>query len=389
MLGDVLRGLELGSGGRAFLIDPNGALIAHSLPDLPAGFTRFSPNFSPHQDEATYTAFDGVPVLAVRSQMPETGWSLIYEQPSSLALSAAEKARRRLTQSLGFAALFALLLVAGLSGFVTRPLNQFRNAVRKMQKGEFDSLLPFRSRDEIGEIAQALRDAQPVLEKRMRDSVLGQMARLIGHDLRQLVQGLRIALDTISRHVTGADETAQKHVGLSLESLDWMEEFIEDILTVGRDRPLARRSVNVNDLIKAIVARVRPRPGVTVETRLAENLPACRIDDGETRKALMNLLTNAMEAVGDRGRVEAATALENDHIVVRITDDGPGLPEEKKARLFEEFTTKGSGTGLGLLVVKKVMDRHGGRVTLESEPGKGVRATLFFPLHVPLEKPGR
>ncbi len=225
-----------------------------------------------------------------------------------------------------------------------------------------------------------MSEAQPVLEKRVRDSVLGKMSRLIGHDMRQPVQGLRNSLDTILNHISDADDTAKKHFRLCYDSLDWINDFIEDILTVGREKPLVRKPLSANDLVRTTKASVKVPERVALTTALEANLPLCPIDEKEAKKALMNILKNALEAVGPGGKVEISTAPAGEHVRVLVSDNGPGFPPEKKARLFQEFTTKESGTGLGLLVVKKVMDQHGGKVELESEEGKGTRISLLFPV---------
>jgi signal transduction histidine kinase len=122
---------------------------------------------------------------------------------------------------------------------------------------------------------------------------------------------------------------------------------------------------------------------VTVALALDEKLPRAPMDEKAARRAIANVIKNAHEAVDDPGgRVDIRTGASAGGVWLSVTDNGPGIPEEKRRRMFEEFTTKVDGSGLGMLVVRKVMDQHGGRVDIESSPRRGTTVTLFFPTHI-------
>jgi signal transduction histidine kinase len=373
-LDEVLRGLDFGAGVRVFLTDDDGHIIARSSSSiLSAGV------LPPLTREGECRSIDGTPVFAVETRLPERGWRLRFEQPAEVALAPARRMRRHVVRAVAVAVLLAGVLALLLGGAAARALRRLTSVVRRMAEGAFDNDVVGGARDEIGDLARALKDAQPVLERKVRDALLGRMARMIGHDMRQPVRGLRDSLDVIADHVTGADATAVQHFRLMDESLDGLDEFIEDMLTVGRDRPLARTPTRVEDLIGPVREHLRPVPGVGVVWRIPEACDPVSLDAGEARKAVRNALKNAIDAVSPRGgRVEVSARCQAGRLQVHIIDNGPGIPDEKKARLFEEFTTKASGTGLGLLVIKKVMERHGGSLSVESSPDSGTRLTLSF-----------
>lgn len=381
VLSESLQGLEFGAQGKAYLIANDGRLLAHSLQEnlFKSGFRSPLEWASPNWTDGEHKSPDGKAVLIARAPLAEqSAWALTL-QPVETALAPVTALRKRIYRSLVLAGGFAVILALVLSGFITRPLRKFRAAIRGMQEGRFDSLVDVRSSDELGEIARALQEAQPVLEKRVRDSVLGKMSRLLGHDLRQPIQALRNSLEAIFHHVTGADDAARKHRGLSLEALDWMDDFIEDILTVGRERPLTPRRMNLTDVARNAIAKIKIPEGIVLTPVFAENVLACSLDEKEMHKGITNLIKNAIEALGGVGRVEVSTYAKEGGVALTIGDNGPGIPDEKKSHLFEEFTTKSSGTGLGLLVVKRVVDRHRGRIQIESGP-QGTHVTLWFPI---------
>jgi signal transduction histidine kinase len=288
VLTESLQGLDLGTAGRAYVITNQGRLLAHSLDEniFRSGFKTPPAWILTSWIDGEHRDPDGRSVLAARAPLTEQGAWAFYLQPLETALAPVTALKKMIQRSLLLAVGFAVLLALGLSGFITRPLRKFHTAVRGMQEGHFDSLVDVRSSDELGEMAQALRDAQPILEKKVRDSVLGKMSRLLSHDLRQPIQALRNSLDTIFHHVTGADETARRHLILSGEALDWMDDFIEDILTVGRERPLVPRRMNLADLAQNVLAKLKTPEGVVVTKDFPSNVPSCSIDEKEVRKAV-------------------------------------------------------------------------------------------------------
>ncbi|MBK8576197.1 MAG: sensor histidine kinase [Elusimicrobia bacterium] len=381
MLGETLRALDLGVNGRAYLLDKKNEVLASSLSDrvllTRVGLPRVWSD--PQWTQGDYVGFDGQRVFGAQAPLLEFGWRVIFEQPAAQALNMVAQARRGILVTVVGAAGFAIVLAGILSVWVVRPLRLFVNVVRKMKSGEFDSLIEVQSRDEVGDIAQALREAQPELEKRVRDSLLGRMSRMIGHDLRTPVEALRNSLDAIVPHVKGADETAVRHFKLSYSTLDWISDYVEDMLTVGRDRALALRPVSLNDVVRHVLARCSVVEGVQLVQAFAADLPPVALDEREAKRAIANVVKNALEAVSVKGTVTVTTFGADGAAVMRVKDTGPGFSEEKKRRLFDEFTTKESGNGLGLLVIKRVMDKHKGRVAIESAVGKGTTVDLIFP----------
>lgn len=381
VLAQSLNTLASGAGGNAYLLDGEGRLWAESTEgdtpafsgSLPAAWT------DPRWTQGAYTRPDGRSVLGVKKPLRGVkGW-LVFERPAHSALAVAREVRRRVWRSFAFATALGILLALIFALLITRTLRQFMEAIRHWTTGDFGALIPLRSNDELGDFAELLKSAQPVLEKRARDSILGRMARFIGHDLRQLVQALRNALAAILAHVKDPDAQAAKHFLLSYETLDWMDDFIEDILTIGRDRPLTTKDLSLNDVVRRLVPKLRAPEGCRLVTAFADPGPRALLDEKEARKALLNAAKNALEAIGPGGTVSLSTSAEEGTAVVTVSDDGPGFPPEKLEHLFEEVTSKETGSGLGLLVMKKVMDQHGGRIAIDSAPGRGTRVRLIFP----------
>jgi len=123
-----------------------------------------------------------------------------------------------------------------------------------------------------------------------------------------------------------------------------------------------------------------PPPGVELIREIEPGLPAVRADRDQILQVLLNLVRNAVEAMPDGGPVRVTARREGEAVVFSVTDSGPGISPEDLPRVFEPyFTTKEGGTGLGLAIARRIAEEHGGRLDLESTPGRGATFTLRLP----------
>jgi PAS domain S-box-containing protein len=144
------------------------------------------------------------------------------------------------------------------------------------------------------------------------------------------------------------------------------------------------RPASLNDIVADTLALLRPElenRGIVVHDKLARRLAQVPLDPAQIKQALVNLVKNAMQAMSKDGELTLATGQNNEGVWVSVTDTGGGIPPEQINRIFEPFyTTKTKGTGLGLMIVQRIVREHGGRIELESDVGKGTAFRLWFPL---------
>ncbi len=171
----------------------------------------------------------------------------------------------------------------------------------------------------------------------------------------------------------------KKHLDRIGDQVRLSNQIISGLLDMVRDRPLPRESFPMAALLdKAAEAVPRP-PGVTLEIDAAEGLTV-RGDPVQLGQAVVNLLLNAVQAAAPEGAVRLVSRADAGGVAVDVEDDGPGVPEAVRGRLFEPLiTTKEHGNGLGLALVKRVAERHGGTVLHEPRAGGGTRFTLRLP----------
>jgi signal transduction histidine kinase len=211
-----------------------------------------------------------------------------------------------------------------------------------------------------------------------RLATFGQLVGSIGHELRNPLGVIESSLYLL-RGRTGDDERVKKHLDRIGDQVRLSNQIISGLLDMVRDRPLPSESFPMATLLDRAVEAVPRPPGVTLEIDAAEGLTV-RGDPVQLGQAVVNLLLNAVQAAGPEGAVRIVSRADEGGVAVDVEDDGPGVPEAVRGRLFEPLiTTKEHGNGLGLALVKRVAERHGGTVLHEPRAGGGTRFTLRLP----------
>jgi signal transduction histidine kinase len=212
-----------------------------------------------------------------------------------------------------------------------------------------------------------------------RLSTFGQLVGSIGHDLRNPLGVIETSL-FILRGRVGQDERALKHVDRIKEQLDHANGIITDLLDMIRNRPLAPEPVVLAAVVTGAVAAVKRPPGVALEVTGVAELPVVQGDPGQLRQVLVNLVENAVYAASPTGAVAVRGRRGDGAVLLDVEDTGPGVDQATRRRLFEPLiTTKERGIGLGLALVKRIAERHGGAVEYSDRQGGGARFTVRLP----------
>jgi len=164
-----------------------------------------------------------------------------------------------------------------------------------------------------------------------------------------------------------------------------LDYIVTQFLQAIRPAPLQIKITSLNDVVQKTIQLLRPEldnRGITIKTKLARQLPESPIDPTQIQQTLVNLVKNAMQAMTRGGTLTLQTGESSEAVWVSVTDTGGGIPQEQINRIFEPFyTTKKKGTGLGLMIVQRIVRAHGGRIELESHVGSGTTFRLWLPLY--------
>jgi signal transduction histidine kinase len=225
-------------------------------------------------------------------------------------------------------------------------------------------------------------------EAQMADRLayVGTLASGLAHEIRNPLNAMNMNLQMLEEELSpiGAAPDASSLLSSTKGEVRRLEGLVNDFLSYARpvEPRLEPRDLNLTvDEVARFLRAALNQKGIAIETSLQTALPTVAIDEAQIRQALMNIVINAKDVLGEGGKIEIATALgSQSDVVVRVKDNGPGIAPEMRQKIFEVFySTRGGGTGLGLPIAQKILESHGGWVELESEVGVG---TCFI-LHIP------
>jgi len=334
------------------------------------------------------------------------GWSLVLSVPAERIFAPVEQLRLQVLQVGGVTALLLALLVVWRTRVLLRPLRQLQRTMRRIIRGgNLGQRIEVRSDDELAAIARTFNQMLERLEHRTAElersretlvqsekmAAMGTLVAGLSHELNNplgiilgFTQGLlrRPSLDESSR--------------LALSSIERQTQrcarLVRTLLDYAHKRVPVRERVDVGAMLER-VGELASGPARRGEVRLevvspSETLPELEASVQELESALLNLVSNALDATPPRGRVSVSvhTSAEGEGLELRGSDTGRGMSPELLQRIFDPFfTTKsvGEGTGLGLSITRSIVESHGGRIKVESAPGEGTTMRLWLPVAVP------
>jgi signal transduction histidine kinase len=368
---------------------------------------------------------DGRRMLGAFAEIRDLNWIVYVQQPVSAAYEAAAQMKRHIFRMLIWVVFPTMILSFFVAGHITQPVRMLKEAADRLGKGQFEDIPEMTAtNDEIGELAQTfltmseslkektgelihtkqelerfnrhlekrvdsrtreLKAAQDELIKKERLAAIGQMAAVVGHEIRNPLAVINNSIYFIKTKLSqdqAPDPKLAKHIKIIESEIQQANGIINEILTYSRQRELNPERVLLNDWLEELLSVYPFPPHIKIEKSFdPANFPV-DIDTTEMQQVVRNLIGNAIEVMPQQGVLGVRTALAGSNdVVIEISDAGPGIPPDVLEKIFAPFfTTKARGTGLGLAVVRKVIDRHQGKVEVESVVGQGTTFKLFLPL---------
>ncbi len=282
-----------------------------------------------------------------------------------------------------------LTLAAGLLGSwlisrsLARPVNELTRAMAVVGSGRLDHPIAANSRDEIGELARAfvrmtehLRKTQAQLVQSEKLASIGEMAAAVAHGLRNPLASLRAAAQVV-RHHPGSPSSAE-HLDAIIEEVDRLDRRISHLLSFSRPAPFHPLSESVPRLVEGLLpafAELLKERGVELQVDVPSTIPEVRVDPMQIEQALVEIVSNALDAMPRGGRLRISASLNGKNesgggVSIDIADTGDGIAQSVLPSVCEPFfTTRADGTGLGLAIAKRYVEQNGGRLDITSRPG--------------------
>ena len=236
---------------------------------------------------------------------------------------------------------------------------------------------------ENANLSRRLRQSEVVLERANQLSSVGQLAAGIAHEIRNPLVAVKTFLDLLPERIADPD-FVQKFRELSLSELRRVTSLITDLLALGKSPKAKRSAVAITPALEPVMRLMEStaqKRGVEMTSQIGARLPEVWADPDQIKQIVLNLLLNAIEASPNEGHVHLAVNARPSNLAgvwtvgIDVHDQGPGIPADQLEDIFHPFfTTKESGTGLGLALVHQMVVEHGGEITVESEVGRG---TIF------------
>ena len=311
------------------------------------------------------------------------------------------------------AILFGLMLVLATS-MMLRPVRRLILSAERLRQGDFDERVEVPRTDELGRLARSfnamagslrererklqerseqleealadLQQSQEALIRSERLATIGQMAAQVAHEVRNPLNALGLNAELLKDEVTDGNAVeATELVDAIRDEINRLTRITESYLALGRAPRMSLEPFPLADLVVDLVRFQREeleRSGVSVELDLPSDLPDVSLDVGQMRQALLNIVKNAGEALSAHGggTLWIVGAADGGGVRLEVRDDGPGIDAEHVARIFDPFfSTKETGSGLGLPLTQQVIVEHGGRIACRSSLGEGTTFTIELP----------
>ncbi|HXU94093.1 MAG TPA: PAS domain S-box protein [Gallionella sp.] len=234
----------------------------------------------------------------------------------------------------------------------------------------------------VQERTRQLLEAQEELVRKEKLAVLGQVAGSVGHELRNPLGVMSNAVYFLRSRLADADQGVKDYLNIIENEIAGSERIVSDLLDSVRTKPPHPETVGARELIEQTLRRYAVPSTVGVNLDIPETLPPLQVDAMQIQQVLRNLVSNSVEAMPNGGTLDirAMSDTASKTITVSVRDSGCGMAAEQLGKLFQPlFTTKARGIGLGLVVVKNLTEANGGRVEVQSEPGKGTEFRVILP----------
>jgi two-component system, NtrC family, sensor kinase len=425
---DLVRQTRLGTSGYVYAIDARGVPIAHpnsaAFTNRSLALPQVTRALASSQSGSTVGRnFRGQKVLSTWATVGPVGWKVFVEQPESAAFAPV---RGKIWRT---ALLLAAFLAAGiglsvlLARRLARPVRQMRTAAGRIGAGAYDERIELRRRDELGGLADELngmaaslqasvQSLEQKVEERTRElqRALAELSRKgrqlevasehkseflanMSHELRTPLNAIIGFSQVLRQRLFGPiNEKQEEYLDDILSSGNHLLSLINDVLDLSKVEAgqveLEVASLSLREALERGVVMVREpatKHGVRLSLELTPGVDLVEGDERRLRQVIFNLLSNAVKFTPEGGEVVVATASRDHEVLISVTDTGPGIRVEDHERIFEEFqqtdvgVRQREGTGLGLALSKRLVELHGGRIWVESEPGHGSRFVFTLP----------
>ena len=293
----------------------------------------------------------------------------------------------------------ATLLSLFLSRSLSRPLIQMNNVARGLAAGDFSRKIQVRTKDEIGVLADSLNALSGQLQEKIKaldrlDNTRKDFVASISHELRTPLTVMQGYAEALQDNLAETEEERQECIDCIIDEIQRLKRLVGELLDLRRietgQEKIDLKIFNILPIINKSMDKMSKMAllkGITMNGAISDEIPAVRSNPDRLEQVMINLLDNAIRHSPVGSEVEVAVESEENVVVIRIKDSGPGISEDDIDLIWEKFykvdksrTRTGGGTGRGLSIVRRIVENMGGNVSVDSTPGQGTTFNFTLPL---------
>ena len=415
---DLVDNIQLGEGqaegfGNAYVVTGTGRLIAHPerervyrQDDLAASPVGRALN-AQRSGTLVYAGSPGEMVAAFATVEP-LGWKVVIEQPAARAFARSQDMILGISVLMVISAAVASLIGILVVRKIVRPIHELVRGAQLFARGRLTHTIETSGHGELTTLAREFNQmARELLEKERRLkqaerlATLSKFATILSHEIRNPLNSMIINLRILKRDLERKNGDARNqggHYEKVISEIWRIDSLVENFLTYARPPELAPFPHDINAVLDEVIAThqgTAGERGVSMVARFPDEELMVSVDINQIKQVFLNVMLNALDAMEDGGTLTISTERvssrpgsdltldtfkEDAHIEVKFADTGGGIEPGRLERIFEVYyTSKSTGTGLGLPIARQIVEKHGGRITAESEPGAGTTFILSLP----------
>jgi len=421
-------GIRVGETGYVYVVDNKGVLVSHpnlSLVEQGKNLIHFYPVEKVIKGEPCdgldakdrYIDEEGKKMLATGTMLKEFGWAVLAAQPVEEAYFLSQRTKTRTFAYILYGFLTAVVVAVYFSHRVVNPIRKFLKGTEVIGKGNLEHEIDVRTDDELEDLADAfnrmtksLKESKEKIEeyartleekveertKELRETherlmhaekmaVIGEMAASIAHELRNSLAGLKVASFYLSRKIAPEKPEIAKNLRAIEVETEQINKAISNILYFSEPVKLAPKPTNLHTIFEEVISiseSLTILQNIKVVKNFDPTLGEILVDPERLKQVIMNLTLNSCQAMPQGGEITITTKKINKREVeIKFADTGCGIREENLKKIFSPFfTTHARGLGIGLSVVKSIIEEHKGRIEVESKVGKGTIFIIKLPI---------
>ena len=401
---DILEGISIGQTGHVCIMDTSGRFIGHRHID------RVVTSVPPESQEMLKKLLesdtpikwveetDGTKFYCLGYHIHGPDWIVILTQTYPEIYVYLNQNVYWAIFLTAFICLSVIILGWNRVKCFLTPIQTLHTQVRRISQGELDQKVSIDSHDEIGDLGHAFNEMTDSLKEFIRRevetarklahaknlAVLGTTSSKVTHEVGNLLNNLGLTLSTLKAETLSI--RGKKALEIIEKDTGRVRRFIHNFLQFAKKPVLNLEKVSMEKIIRQILLVYQPeaeKRGINFELNWPSDLPSISVDSRLMYQAINNLIKNSLEAMADQGNITIKGKIQNKQLLIQIEDTGSGIKEDVLAQVFDPFfTTKGNkGTGLGLPIVKTIVETHRGSIECRSEVNKGTTFMVQLPLH--------